>query len=161
MTDYTSLLGLLNGMVPLPQTLGITLMEMGPGWCEAELPPRDDINNHIGTTHAGALFTLGEAASGGAMMSLLADDLGIGKAQALAAGSGIKYLKLAKGAVSARAEVGKPDSDQSLEDLAADLLDTYAAEGKVFVPVRISFKDESGEQTTVMTVDWHVRKVEA
>ena len=152
MTDYTPIMEILDAMVPLPRTLGARFKAMGPGWCETVLEPREDIANHIGTLHAGALFTLGEMASGGAMASVFADQMGSGDVVPLAAAARIEYLKVAKGAVSARAEI----SSEAGKDVSR-LPDMLAETGRVAFPVSISIRDESGEETSHMTVDWHVR----
>ncbi|MEE9380492.1 MAG: DUF4442 domain-containing protein [Hyphomonadaceae bacterium] len=158
MTDYAPVMEILEAMVPLPRTLGATYKGMGPGWCETALSPRDDIANHIGTIHAGALFTLGEMASGGAMASIFFELMGSGEAVPLAAKAGIEYRKVAKGAVTARAEIAKGDGTEgATEEEAAALFTELKEIGKVSFPVRISIKDVSGEETTVMTVSWHVR----
>lgn len=48
------------------------MLELVDGKASAQLAQRDDTTNHIKTQHAGAIFTLGEAASGAAMAATLA-----------------------------------------------------------------------------------------
>ena len=40
------------------------------------LPEADNLNNHVGSQHAGALFSAGEAASGGAFVGAFAERMG-------------------------------------------------------------------------------------
>ena len=65
-----------------PETLVSALLKLALGvdWISeklgrvaavAVLDQRDEVSNHIGTMHAGAMFTLGETASGGAMVVAL------------------------------------------------------------------------------------------
>jgi len=65
--DLTDLRDGLNAAVPFNRHLGIELTALEPGRCEARLPDRAEQHNHIHSQHAGALFTLADAASGGAL----------------------------------------------------------------------------------------------
>jgi hypothetical protein len=67
----------------------------------------------------------------------------------VAAGARIRYSRVAKGPISARARV--------LGDGAA-LLDTLASEGKVAFDVAVELTDAQGQEVAAMTVDWHVSK---
>ena len=62
-----SILAHLRTSVPFADHVGIELDTIDPGRAIARLPERLDSTNHIGSVHAGALFTLAEAASGAAM----------------------------------------------------------------------------------------------
>ncbi len=66
---------MLTSMVPFISTVGIVLDEIGIGSARATLPARQEVQNHMGTAHAGAVYTLGESASGGVVLSLFADQL--------------------------------------------------------------------------------------
>src|SRR5471032_2166373 len=52
--------------LPFVRLLGIRIDEIGPGTSAVSLPEDPKLNNHLGTQHAGALFTLAETASGAA-----------------------------------------------------------------------------------------------
>ncbi len=54
----------LNRSVPFASHTGIAIDEIRDGEAIASLEQSDVTINHIGTQHAGALFTLGQAASG-------------------------------------------------------------------------------------------------
>jgi acyl-coenzyme A thioesterase PaaI-like protein len=56
--------------VPFARHVGVELLTMGDGEASAQLAKRPEGLNHIATHHAGALFTLVEAASGAAMAGL-------------------------------------------------------------------------------------------
>lgn len=64
---------LLPSLVPFIGTVGLRIDEITPGHAVATLPSRPEVHNHIGTCHAGAVYTLGESASGGVVLSLFAD----------------------------------------------------------------------------------------
>ena len=59
------------------------------------LPQEDHLHNHVGSQHAGALFSAGEAASGAAFVGAFAEHMG--DITPLARNAEISYLKLAKG----------------------------------------------------------------
>ena len=51
--------------LPFARLLGISIDRIGPGTAEVSMPDDAKLHNHLGTPHAGALFTLAETASGG------------------------------------------------------------------------------------------------
>ena len=57
----------LGKTVPFANHVGVEIVEVGEGTATARLDEQPHTRNHIGSQHAGALFTLAEAASGGAM----------------------------------------------------------------------------------------------
>ena len=61
------------GSVPFATYTGVELTELNGERGVATLAKRGEVENHIQSMHAGAMFTLGEAASGAAMGGLLAD----------------------------------------------------------------------------------------
>lgn len=64
---------LLPSLVPFINTVGLSIDDISPGQAIATLPSRPEVHNHMGTCHAGAVYTLGESASGGVVLSLFAD----------------------------------------------------------------------------------------
>lgn len=133
--------------VPFAAHTGVELLEIGAGRAVARLVQRPEVGNHIGTLHAGALFTLGETASGGAMSGAFADR--ILSVRPVAAGARITYARPARGTLTATARVGTP---------SGDLLAALEAEGKVQFEVDVDFANEAGEAVAAMVVSWHVRK---
>jgi len=59
--------------LPFVRLLGIRIDEIGSGTSKVSMPEDPKLNNHLGTQHAGALFTLAETASGAAMAGGFAD----------------------------------------------------------------------------------------
>jgi acyl-coenzyme A thioesterase PaaI-like protein len=102
------------------------------------------LTNHVGTVHAGALFTLGEAASGVAITEAVAA-LG---AMPIAKGATIAYRRPAKGRVRARGRIV-----EELEAIRARL----RTDGKTAFDVAVSITDAEGVEVATMTVTWHLR----
>ena len=111
------------------------------------LPEGDHLNNHVGSQHAGGLFSAGEAASGGAFVGAFAEHMS--EITPLAKSARIDYVKLARGPIRAVA---------ALERDAQELLDELSTAGRVEFPIEVSLTDESGTEVARMTVDWHIRK---
>lgn len=133
--------------VPFAAHTGVELLEVGAGRAVARLPERPQVCNHIGTLHAGAVFTLGETASGGAMSGAFAER--ILSVRPVAAAARITYAKAARGSITATAASAVP---------APDLLARLEAQGKVQFDVEVEFTDEQGQAVAGMVVTWHVRK---
>ena len=64
---------ILPNIIPFISTVGLTIDEITPGRAVATMPARPEVQNHMGTAHAGAVYTLGESASGGVVLSMFAD----------------------------------------------------------------------------------------
>ncbi len=144
--DYAALPQLFAAAVPFSGFLGITYGDVGPGHAVLRLADDPAKHNHIGTLHAGALFSLAESASGVAMLAAVADRLA--GVTPLAARAEITYRKVARGDVTATARID--DVDGVLAALDAD--------GKVRFPVTVDLTDAGGEVCAVVTVDWHLRR---
>lgn len=135
----------LGGSVPFAKHVGVELVAIEKGRARAHLPSREQGMNHIGSQHAGALFALGETASGGAMAGAFASMLL--EIRPVAADASIRYLAVAHGPIRAEAAIGG-DVDGLLAGIMSD--------GKVRFPVEIAMFDESGTRVAEMTVSWHV-----
>jgi acyl-coenzyme A thioesterase PaaI-like protein len=144
--DYEAIRDGLTAAIPYNGHLGLEVVEVGPGRGVVRLPDDDRLRNHVGTQHAGGLFSAAEAASGGAFVGAFAEKLG--EITPLARSASIQYVALARGPITATA---------TLEEDAAALLERLDAEGKVQFPVRVELTDEQGATVAEMTVDWHVR----
>jgi acyl-coenzyme A thioesterase PaaI-like protein len=123
----------------------VELVELTDGRAVARIPADAELRNHIGTQHAGALFTAGETASGAAVAAVFAAVLGT--ARLVAVSAKISYINAASTAVVAVATV-----DQSPDKLRAEL----ERDGKVVFPVSIMLADEAGQDVASMRVEWHV-----
>ena len=131
--------------LPFVRLLGISIDDIGAGTSKVSMPEDPRLNNHLGTQHAGALFTLAETASGAAMAGGFAElILGL---RPVAKESRIAYQKLARGAT--RAEGRVPG------DLAA-LKAQLAQDGKVAFPVAVDIFDSEGTLAAQVTVDWYL-----
>ena len=145
MNPYDALKAQLSAVVPFAAHVGVALETIGEGTASAMLEQSQATSNHVATMHAGALFTLAEAASGAAMAGMFLERLA--GVRPVAAGSTIAYLKPAKGRITAHAAV-----DGTRDALFAAL----DAEGKVRFPVTIRMEDAAGREVAQMSVDWHV-----
>ena len=58
----------------ITRTLGIDLIDYGPGWFHTQLTPSDRITQHHGYVHAGAISTMADLSSGFAAYSLMAEE---------------------------------------------------------------------------------------
>ena len=66
--DYEALAAASTRWSRSPAYVGVHVEEVGPGTARVTLPDGPERSNHVGSQHAGALFTAGEAASGGAFV---------------------------------------------------------------------------------------------
>ena len=145
--DFEALRAGLSQAIPLNQHLGLEVVEIADGRGVVRLPDDERLRNHVGSQHAGGLFSAGEAASGGAFVGAFAEHMG--NLTPLARSAQIEYLKLAKGPITATA---------TLAGGREPLLEQLEADGRVQFPVEVELNDEQGVEVARMTVDWHVRK---
>ncbi|MEU0156677.1 DUF4442 domain-containing protein [Micromonospora fulviviridis] len=142
--------GLLEA-VPFARTLGIEFVEVAP---EAEggvravvrLPDLPAHHNHVGGPHAGAMFTLGETASGAVVLAAFGQVLD--RAVPLAVTATIAYRKVATGPVLATARLGRAP---------AEVLAELDAGQRPEFPVEVEIGTEDGTTTSVLTVTWTLR----
>ncbi|MFC6018505.1 DUF4442 domain-containing protein [Plantactinospora solaniradicis] len=142
----------LLGSVPFARTLGFELVEVTPdetGGVRAvvRLPDSPPAHNHVGGPHAGALFTLGETASGAVVLGTFGQLFD--RAVPLAAQAEIRYRRLAMGAVRATARLGRP---------AGEVVAEFEAGSRPEFPVSVEIGTEDGEVTTEMTVCWTLKR---
>lgn len=135
----------LRTAVPFAAHVGVELDSIGDGEGTARLPAQPHGLNHVGTQHAGALFTLGETASGIAMAGAFAPVLL--SVRPVAAAAHTAYLAPARGPITARARIdGAPEA----------LREELGAKGKVRFRIDVTLSDEAGVDVATMQVDWHV-----
>jgi acyl-coenzyme A thioesterase PaaI-like protein len=145
-TDFDAIAQGMTQAVPFAGFLGLDIASVAAGEATVVLPERADLTNHVGSQHAGALFTAAEAASGAAFVGAFAERMG--DVTPLARSAEISYEKIARGPIEARAKLAVP---------AAEALATLDAEGKVVFPCEIELTDASGQRVATATVQWHVR----
>ena len=146
MTDFDAIAEGMTQAVPFAGFLGLDIASVAEGEAAVVLPERPELTNHVGSQHAGALFTVAEAASGAAFVGAFAERLA--EVTPLARNAEISYKKIAKGPIEATAKLGVS---------AADALATLDAEGKVEFPCEVELTDASGLRVATATVHWHVR----
>ncbi len=137
----------LSTVIPFANHVGVVLGDISDGAATATLEQRTETSNHIQTQHAGAMFTLGEAASGAALAGALAPV--ILEVRPVASGATIRYVKIAKGTLTAHAQTSAP---------GAELLQTLRDDGKVAFDIDVDIRDDAGDTVVEMQVGWHVRK---
>jgi acyl-coenzyme A thioesterase PaaI-like protein len=145
-TDEMSIGQRLAATVPMARTLNLEFLETTREKAVVALPDQADFHNHVGGPHAGAMFTLGETASGTVVLAAFGDQLS--RAVPLAVSAEIAYKKLATGAVTATATLGRP---------AAEVVAQLDAGERPEFPVRIEIRRADGAVTGEMTVVWTLR----
>jgi uncharacterized protein (TIGR00369 family) len=148
--DFDAIAKGMTMAVPFAGHLGLEITEISAGEATVRLPRRPELTNHVGSQHAGALFTVAETASGAAFVGAFA--VRIGDVTPLARNAEIDYLKVASGPITASAKLGVD---------AAQALATLDSEGTVEFPCEVELTDESGTRVATATVSWHVRLKEA
>jgi acyl-coenzyme A thioesterase PaaI-like protein len=131
--------------VPFIGTVGLRLDTITPGHAVATLPSRPEVHNHMGTCHAGAVYTLGESASGGVVLSVFADLLPNA------------FIALKQATVThTRAAPGDVVATATLQGDPAQTRATYDQTGKVDFDVEVAFA--VGETDVArMVYTWAVR----
>jgi acyl-coenzyme A thioesterase PaaI-like protein len=145
--DYEALRAGLQQAIPYNGHLGLEVVEVGEGRGVVRLPDSEFLRNHVGSQHAGALFSAGEAASGAAFVGAFAQHMAA--ITPLARSAAIDYRRLARGPITANA---------SLDEDAGSLLERLDSAGKVEFKVEVELVDAGGTGVAHMSVDWHVRR---
>ena len=149
MTDFDLIAKGMSQVVPFVGYLGLRIESIAAGEATVVLPDKPELRNHVGSQHAGALFTAAETASGAAFVGAFAERMG--EVRPLARSAEISYEKIASGEVTAHATLGVP---------AAEALATLDSEGVVQFPCSIELSDADGNLVATASVRWHVRKTE-
>jgi uncharacterized protein (TIGR00369 family) len=145
-TDFEAIAAGMTQAVPFAGFLGVEVTSLAEGEAVALLPEREELKNHVGSQHAGALFSVAETASGAAFVGAFAERMG--EITPLARGADIAYEKIARGPIEASATLGLP-KDEALATLDRD--------GKVEFPCEVVLTDGDGTQVASATIRWHVR----
>ena len=132
------------------QALGITNAPAGAEHL-LELPFAPLVQNHLGTVHAAAQFSLAEAASAACLQRHYGAD--IGPVFAVVRGVDVSYRRPATGDLLA---FGQPDA-ATQERLLADLTDR----GRAKAVILIDLKDRSGTLTFHGQFEWFISRVPA
>jgi len=138
---------MLSSMVPFNGHLGLEVLDVEQGLARVQLPEAPYLLNHVGTQHAGALFAVAEAASGGAVIGAFSSL--IGKVTPLARDAQIKFLKPARGSIVAEASI-----DGDVEAIGA----TLDSAGRANFSVNVVLRDAAGVEVAKVRVSWHLRR---
>ena len=144
--DYAAVAAGLQQAVPLNIHLGLEVVEVGPGLGVVRLPDDNRLRNHVGSQHAGGLFSAGEAASGGAFVGAFAERMG--EITPLAERAEIAYRRRARGPITATGRL------EGADRLLAELDEA----GVVRFEVPVELTDQEDTVVAEMTVHWHVKK---
>ncbi|MFF7331562.1 DUF4442 domain-containing protein [Streptomyces sp. NPDC090306] len=137
---------MLAATVPMVRTLKLEYLETTPEKAVLYLPDQGEYRNHVGGPHAGAMFTLGESASGAVVLAAFGDQLP--RAVPLPVHAEISFKKIALGPVTATATLGRP-----VADIVAELDEGRRPE----FPVAVAITREDGAVTGEMTITWTLR----
>lgn len=147
MADLEPLRAGLDQAVPFNQHLGLVIEEVALGRGVVRLPDDEKLRNHTGSQHAGALFAVGQAASGAAIAAAFVDQLP--DLELLPQDSSITYNKVSRGPILATGVLGAdPEA----------LLDELSREGCVEFTVDVSLVDGAKDTVASLTVRWLVRR---
>ena len=147
MTADTSWVGpAMQQTVHWVKTVGITFGETTAQRCVAQLPDNPELHNHVGGPHAAMIFGLGETASGA--VGLAAFGATMERATPLVVSSEVRYVRLARGPLTAVAELTRP-AEEVLAELDAGERPEFA--------VDVTITDADDRETTRMTVLWTLR----
>jgi uncharacterized protein (TIGR00369 family) len=144
--DFEAIAAGMNQAVPFAGFVGLEISSIAEGEATVVLPERSELTNHVGSQHAGALFTLAENASGAAFIGAFLERLG--EVTPLAKSAEIAYEKIAKGPITATAQLGVAKGEA---------LATLDRDSKVEFPCDVVLTDADGNQVASATVRWHVR----
>jgi uncharacterized protein (TIGR00369 family) len=146
MADFDLIAKGMSQAVPFVGHLGLEITEISDGEATVVMPERPELLNHVGSQHAGALFTAAETASGAAFVGAFAERMG--DLTPLARSAEISYEKVAEGPITATAKLGISSAK------AHEILD---ADGKVEFPCDVELNDADGQVVAAANVRWHVR----
>lgn len=146
MTDFDLIAKGMTQAVPFAGHLGLEITEISEGEATVVMPERPELLNHVGSQHAGALFTVAETASGAAFVGVFAERMG--DVTPLARSAEISYEKVAEGPITAKAKLGIS---------AAKAYETLDADGKVEFPCDVELTNAGGDLVAAANVRWHVR----
>ena len=125
---------LVGRIAPYSGTVRARVESLEPGSSVVTLRDRRRVRNHLNSIHATALVTLGELASGLAMLAALPP-----KTRAIVTRLEIEYLKKARGTLTAHGTAPVPESDERAEYVAV-----------------ASIRNADGEEVALMGVHWLV-----
>jgi uncharacterized protein (TIGR00369 family) len=143
--DFDSLRTQFAQAVPFARYAGVEIVEIADGLARTQLTQSEQLSNHIGSLHAGAIFTLAETASGAAMLGAFAEVATV--IRPLATEAKISYLKLGRGTIRAQARTNIA---------GVTLRDQLREHGLVTFEVSVDVQDERDRVIAEVSVQWRV-----
>jgi uncharacterized protein (TIGR00369 family) len=140
----------LSRTVPFAKLLGIAIDTIDEQAASAALEPAAHLNNHVGSFHAGAIFTACDTASGAALAGALLPV--IMKTRYVVRDASITYLKPAKGRLVAEGRLTRPAAD-----VLADLERDGRTDVVVEVIARVDDPSSAPLQVARATFTWNLR----
>ncbi len=147
--DLETVRSVMPTTVPMVGTLGLEYLELSPTHAVVRMADDERFRNHIGGLHAGAMFTLAETASGALVLANYGEMLD--QVTPLAVEATIRYLKIARGDVTASATMGSQ---------VDTVLTTLHAGGRPEFHVEVELTTGEGDDRVVtgsMTVLWTLK----
>jgi len=144
--DFEAVKASMPSLVPMVGTLSMEFLELDENTAVLRLPDQTAFHNHIGGPHAGAMFTLGESASGALVLGNFAEHLA--RVTPLAVEAAIQFKKVAMGPVIATAVMSRT---------AADVLAELDSGDRPQFQVDITIADQDGTVTGEMFVVWTLK----
>jgi acyl-coenzyme A thioesterase PaaI-like protein len=132
--------------VPWVATVGIEFVEVTPDRVVLRLPDDPTLRNHVGGPHAAMIFGVGETATGAVTLAAFASTME--RATPLPVRSEIAYQRIARGPLTAVAELRRP---------AGDVIAELESGARPEFDVDVTITDAEGRETTRMTVVWTLR----
>jgi acyl-coenzyme A thioesterase PaaI-like protein len=136
----------INEQVPFARHCGIEVIRLDDSVGEALLPEMSSLANHVGTQHAGALFTVAETASGACMLGLIGPRFA--RVTPLARTASITFRRPAQGPIRASAASTSAPSQIS-EQLDQD--------GRSSFSVSVELTDRDDTLVATAEIEWHLR----
>lgn len=144
--DFETIKAGLSAAVPMVRTLNLEYVELSESHAVLKMPDDSRFHNHLAGPHAGAMFTLGESATGAVVIAAFNDQLA--RSVPVAAEASISYKRLAMGAITATATLGKP---------RAEVIAELDAGNNGRFPVDVVLTTDDGTVTGEMQVVWALR----
>ena len=137
---------MLGSIVPFATHVGVSVDRIGDGTAVATLPDAEQLKNHVGTQHAGAQYTVAEAASGAAMAGAMAPF--VADAVSVVKQSSSRFVAPARRAITATAVATRD---------ATEVRSEYETAGRTAFTMEVTLTDEAGTKVAEMDFEWVVR----
>lgn len=145
--DPQAVSNILEEMVPFIKKVGIKVKHIAPREATCTLPADPSNMNHIGTFHAGAIFTLAETAGGAIMIA----SFDMTKYRLVIRSAEINYKKPSSTELSC--SISMPEAEVSR------VLAEVDTKGKIDLPVKMALTDSAGTVIAEVTAIYNIKKL--